>query len=152
MAELCPLKVWAIVASWPIFGRKLDILDIFFEIWTSNLLCPSFTLIVRVKLNQKSIGPKSTTLIPKKTIKMAKSQNAILAKCQSPKSLLLLHFFMKVSETFSIDINMDFANSLVREFLIQASKKILSPKSVFDPFFAPMPQMDSIVCMDPKPP
>ena len=55
---------------------------------------------------------------PQKTIKMAISQNAILAKCQSPKSLLLLHFSMNLSETFRIDVNMDFANNLVRGFLI----------------------------------
>ena len=65
MAELCPLKVGAKVASWPIFGYKLAILAIFFEIWTSNLFSPSFTLILRVKSNKKLIGPKLTTLVPK---------------------------------------------------------------------------------------
>ena len=60
---------------------------------------------------------------------MAISQDAILVKWQSPKFLLLLHFFMNLSETFRIDVNMDFANNLVRGFLIMASKKILSPKS-----------------------
>ena len=49
---------------------------------------------------------------------MAISQNAILAKCQSPKSLLFLQFFMNLSETFRIDVNIDFANYLVREILI----------------------------------
>ena len=44
---------------------------------------------------------------------MATCQNAILAKCQSPKSL---HFFMNFSETFRIDVNMDFANNLVRDW------------------------------------
>ena len=48
---------------------------------------------------------------------MAISQNAILAKCQSPKSLLV-HFLMDWSENFRIDVNMDFANNLVRGFLI----------------------------------
>ena len=51
-------------------------------------------------------------------IKMAISQNAILAKCQSPKSLLLLHFFINLSETVRIDVNMDFTNNLVRGILI----------------------------------
>ena len=61
---------------------------------------------------------------------MAISQNAILTKWQSPKSLLystflLLYifttpttFFMNLSETFSIDENMDFANNMVCRFLI----------------------------------
>ena len=35
---------------------------------------------------------------PPKIIKMAISQNAILAKCQSPKSLLLLHFYVNLPE------------------------------------------------------
>ena len=59
-----------------------------------------------------------------KSIKMAISQNAILAQCQLPKSLLLLHFLMNLSQTFRIDVNMDFANNLVRGFLIYAPKKI----------------------------
>ena len=53
---------------------------------------------------------------PQKNIKMAISQNAILAKCQSQKSLLLLHFYVSLSETFRIDVYMDFANNLVRGF------------------------------------
>ena len=44
---------------------------------------------------------------------MAISQNTILAKWQSPKSLLL-HFLMNLSETFRIDVNMDFANNIIR--------------------------------------
>ena len=36
---------------------------------------------------------------------MSISQNAILAKCQSPKSLLLLHFLMNLPETCRIDVN-----------------------------------------------
>ena len=56
---------------------------------------------------------------------MAISQNAILAKWQAPKSLLLLY----LSETFRIDANMDIANNLVRGILIKASKKNLSRKS-----------------------
>ena len=50
-----------------------------------------------------------------KNTKMAISQNAILAKCQSSKSLLLLQFLMDLSETFGINVNMDFANNLEAE-------------------------------------
>ena len=42
---------------------------------------------------------------------MAISQNAILVQCQLPKSLLLQHFSMNLSETFRIDLNMDLANN-----------------------------------------
>ena len=31
---------------WPILGLKLAILDTFFKIWTSNLFCPAFTIIL----------------------------------------------------------------------------------------------------------
>ena len=50
-----------------------------------------------------------------KTLKMAISRNAILTKCQSPKPLLFLHFSMNLSETFRIDVNIDFANSIEAE-------------------------------------
>ena len=42
---------------------------------------------------------------------MAISQNPILPKCHSPKSLLLLHFSKNLSETFRINVNMDFAHT-----------------------------------------
>ena len=48
---------------------------------------------------------------------LKKTQNAIFAKCQSPKSLLL-HFSIYLSKTFRIDVNMDIANNLVRGFFI----------------------------------
>ena len=44
-----------------------------------------------------------------KNSKTAISQNPILPKCHSPKSLLLLHFSMNLFETFRINVNMDFA-------------------------------------------
>ena len=58
---------------------------------------------------------------------MAISQNAILAKFQSTKSLLLLHFSINLSETFRIDVNMDFANNLQAEFYL-----IFEPKQMGD--------------------
>ena len=42
---------------------------------------------------------------------MAISQNPILPKFHSPKSLLLLHFSMNLSETFRINVNMDFVHT-----------------------------------------
>ena len=106
----------------------MAILAMFFEIWTANLFCPSFTLILRGKPNWELIGPNLTILASKAT-KMAMSQNAFFAKCQSPKSLLLLHFSIYLSETFKICVNVDFANYLKSGILIQVSRKIWSPKS-----------------------
>ena len=54
----------------------------------------------------------------KKNRKMAISQNPILPRCQSPKSLLLLNFSMNLSETFRNDVNMDFLNINDGGFLI----------------------------------
>ena len=58
---------------------------------------------------------------------MAISQKPILPKCHSPKSLLLLHFSMNLSETFRINVNMDFAHTNCGQFL--------SPKSKISPLF-----------------
>ena len=44
---------------WPILGLKLAILATFFEISTSNLFCPTFTIRLIGKPNKKSIGPKN---------------------------------------------------------------------------------------------
>ena len=80
------------------------------EIWTSNLICLSFTLTLIYKPILKSIGPKLAILSPQIT-KMAISQNPTLPKCHSPKSLLLQYFSMNLSKTFRIDVNIDFANN-----------------------------------------
>ena len=113
MAELYPFKVGAKVACWHILGLKLAISATFFEI----LSCPSFRLILKGKPSWKSIEPKLTILALKNT-KMAISQNPIFPKWRSPKSILLLHFIMKFSETFKIDVNMDLANTNHGGFLI----------------------------------
>ena len=57
--------------------------------------------------------------------KWAKNQNTILAKFQSLKSLILLHFSMNLSEAFKIDVNMDYANNILNIGL----QNILNPKS-----------------------
>ena len=72
----------------------------------------AFTLTLIYKPILNSIRPELAILSPKilqKITKMAISQNHILLKCHSPKSLLLLHFSMNLSETFRINVNMDFA-------------------------------------------
>ena len=92
-----------------------------FEIWTLNSFCQAFTLTLMYKPSLKSIRPKLAILFQKKLQKLTKvaiSQNPILSKCHSPKSLLLLHFSMNLSETFRIDVNMDFAHTNYGRFLI----------------------------------
>ena len=97
MAKLYPFKVAAKVASWPILSRILAILATFFDIWTSNLFCPSFTSILRGDPSYpswKSIGPKLTILASKKLKNghISKSHLALVAS-------LLLHF----STNFLVD-------------------------------------------------
>ena len=72
-----------------------------------------------------------------KTTKMAISQNAILANCQSPKSLLLLHFSMNLSETFRIGLNMDFANKVEAYFWFRPPRNVEPKKLSFFLNFGP---------------
>ena len=112
---------------WPIFCQLMAILAKCFDIWTSNLFCPSFILTLIYKPSLKSIRPKLTILSSKKLQKInerATSQNPILPKCHSPKSLVLLHFAMILYETFRINVNIDFVHINRDRFLIEASKKI----------------------------
>ena len=86
-----------------------------------KLVLPSIYINFDIyKPSLKSIRPKFGHSIPKKLQKLTKvaiSQNPILPKCHSPKSLLL-HFSMNLSETFRIDVNMDFAHTNHGRFLI----------------------------------
>ena len=59
MAKLWPWEARAPKWRWPILGHKMAILATFFEIWTSDLFCPLFTLILIYKLSLESIRPKS---------------------------------------------------------------------------------------------
>ena len=127
MAKLWPWEVrapkWHLAYFVPIDGHFGQV----FEIWTSNLLCLVFTLTLIYKVNQTQIGYS----IPKKLQKLTKvaiSQNHILPKCHSPKSLLLLHFSMNLSETFRIDVNMDFAHTNFGRFFSKLKIKIWEKK------------------------
>ena len=66
MIELCPLMSRLKSGIWPILGLKLAILATFFKISTSNLFFPEFTIRLIGKANEKSVGPKITSLAPKK--------------------------------------------------------------------------------------
>ena len=86
-----------------------------------KLVLPSiyinFDIQTKFEVNQTQIGYSISKKLQKLT-KVAISQNHILPKCHSPKSLLLLHFSMNLSETFRIDVNMDFAPTNYGRFLI----------------------------------
>ena len=58
--RVMPIQSWGKMAFWPILGRQLVILDMYFEILTSNWVCQSITLILSGKPIWKSIGPKLT--------------------------------------------------------------------------------------------
>ena len=78
-----------------------------------KLVLPTLTLTLIYKPILKSIRPKLAIISPKvlqKVTKMAISQNPILPKCHSPKSLLLLHFSINMSDTFRINVIMDFSH------------------------------------------
>ena len=115
MTKLCLFNVlvpkWYLAYFVPIDGHFGQIDR--YGLWTSNFFCPSLILNLIYKLILKPIRPKLAILSPKinqKVTKMAISQNSILCKCHSPKSLILLHFSMNLSETFRINVNMDFAH------------------------------------------
>ena len=66
MIELCQLMSRLKSGIWPVLGLKLAILATFFKISTLNLFCPAFTIRLIGKPNKKSVGPKITSLAPKK--------------------------------------------------------------------------------------
>ena len=66
MVELCQLISRLKSGIWPVLGLKLAILATFFKISTSNLCCHAFTIRLIGKPNKKSVGPKITSLAPKK--------------------------------------------------------------------------------------
>ena len=100
---------------WPILCQLMAILAKLLDM-DFKLVYPKFTLTLIYNPNLKSIRPKSAIVSAKilqKITKMAISQNLILPKCHSPKSLLL-HFSMNLSETVRINVNMDLGSKFFR--------------------------------------
>ena len=99
--------------SMAILSKLVD-MDLKFVLTISYI---NFDMQTNFEVNQTYIGYSILKITPKIT-KMAISQNPILPKCHSPKSLLLLHFSMHLSESFRINVNMDFAhtNLIVADF------------------------------------
>ena len=111
---LCQSGIWPILCQLMAIFAKL--LDMNFKFVLPGIYI-NFDIQINFEVNQTQIIysiPKNT---PKIT-KMAISQNPFLPKCHSPKSLLLLHFSMNLSETFRINVNMDFAHTNSGRFLI----------------------------------
>ena len=119
--------MWPILCQLMAILAKLLDMDFKFVLPRSEI---NFDIQTNFEVNQTKIGhyiPKNTLKITKMTI----SQNPILPKCHSPKSLLLLHFSMNLSESSRINVNMDLHSTHTNcgRFLIKAFKKNLSPKS-----------------------
>ena len=85
------------------------------------------------EVNRTQIGYFIPKKKPPKITKMAISQNPILPKCHSPKSLLHLHFSMNLPETCRIYVNMDFTNTNCSRFL--------APPIPPSPFSLPFPPL-----------
>ena len=113
---LCQSGIWPILCQLMAILAKLLDMDFKFV-----LLRIYINFDIHTNLILKSIRPKLAILSPKilqKLTKVAISQNPILPKCHSPKSLLLLHFSTNFSETFRINVNMDFAHTNDGRFFI----------------------------------
>ena len=103
MTELCPFKVWA---------------KIVFEIWSSNLFCPIFTLILGASQFGSQLDP-NWPFYPLKIHKNDHISKCHFGQASITKSLLLLQFSMNLSETFRTDVDMDFANNVGSGYLIE---------------------------------
>ena len=113
-SKLWPFNVhapkWHMAYFVPIDGHfeKLVDKDFRFVLPGSYL---NFDIQTNFEVNQTEIGHSIPKNSFKKINKMAISQNQILPNCHSPKSLLHLHFSMNLSESFKINVNMDFAHT-----------------------------------------
>ena len=111
---MCQSGVWPILCQLMAILAKLLDMDFKFVL---PCIYINFDIQTNFEVNQTQIGHSIPKILQKIT-KMAISQNPILPKCHSPKSLLLLHFSMNLSETVRINVNMDFAHTNYGRFLI----------------------------------
>ena len=112
---LCQSGIWPILCQ--LMAILANLLDMGFKFVLPSIYI-NFDTQTNFEVNQTQI---SYYIIPKNTPKnhqSAISQNPIFSKCHSPKSLLLLHFSMNLSEIFRINVNMDFAHTNHGRFLI----------------------------------
>ena len=102
MTKLCQFNFhapkWHLAFLCQLMAILAKLLDMDFKFVLPSIYI-NFDIQTNFEVNQTQIGhsvPKNT---PKIT-RMAISQNPILPKCHSPKSLLLLHFSMNLSEAY----------------------------------------------------
>ena len=114
MTKLCQSGIWPILCQLTAILAKLLGMD--FKFVLPNIYI-NYDIQTNFEVNQTQIGHSFPENTPKIT-EMAIFQNPILPKCHSPKSLLLLHFSMNLSETVRINVNMDFAHTYHGRFLI----------------------------------
>ena len=111
---LCKIGIWPILCQ--LMAILANLLDMNFKFFFQ-----AFTLTLIYKPSLKSIRLKLAIVSSKilqKLTKVAISQNPILPKCHSPKSLLLLHFSINLPETLRINVNTNFAHTNHGQFLI----------------------------------
>ena len=132
VAGLWPWGARAPGWRWPVLGRGVAVLATFFGMWTSDLFCPLFALILMCGPSLESVRPKSGILFPERLrglAGVAMSRGPVSPECHSPGGLLLLHFSASLSGAFGVGVNVDFAHTDHGRFLVGASEGILSPKS-----------------------
>ena len=112
---------------WPILCQLMNILtkllDMDFKFFVLPSIYINFNIQTNLKVNQTQIGHS----IPKNTPKITISKHNF-SQCHSPKSLLLLHFSMNLSETFRINVNMDLAHTNCGLFFYSGPQKNFEPK------------------------
>ena len=94
---------------WPILCQLMAILGNLVDM-DFKFVCPAVTLTLVYKPILKSIRPKLAILSPK------------ILQCHSPKSLLLLHFSMNLSESLKINVGGGKAN-FGKHFFWQTPKR-----------------------------
>ena len=112
MIKLCHLMFMRQSGIWPILCQFMSILAKFLDMdfkFILSIIYINFSIQTNFEVNQTQIGHSIPKITPKIT-KMAISQNSILPKCDSLKSLLL-HY----------NVNIDFAHTNRDRFLIYAS-------------------------------
>ena len=109
---MCQSSIWPILCQLMAILAKL--LDMDFKFVLPSIYI-NFDIQTNFEVDQTQIGQKIT--------KMAISQNPILPKCHSPKSLLLQHLSINLSENVRINVNMDFTHTNRGRFLSPKSRK-----------------------------
>ena len=118
-----PIQSWGKSGVLAFFGPKIGHFGQIFRDMDFNFVLPIMSIDIKGQTKLEVNWTQINHFSLQKYTKMAISQNPILLKWRSPKSLLLLNFSIKIFETFRIDVNMDFASTCHDGFLSPKSKK-----------------------------